>query len=91
MNTTLKPQSANPKTRIITIFLGMFFLLAGVGGLAATHFGDEVVAPAIMFLFAVCFAVIAAILIVAVSGPKNLVRQKREDIVEKEKVHAVSD
>ena len=60
MNTTLKPQSANRKTRIITIFLGMFFLLAGVGGLAATRFGDEVVAPAIMFLFAVCFSVIAA-------------------------------
>ncbi len=60
MNTTLKPQSANRKTRIITIFLGMFFLLAGVGGLAATRFGDEVVAPAIMFLFAVCFSLIAA-------------------------------
>ena len=60
MNTTLQPQSANRKTRIIIIFLGMFFLLAGVGGLAATRFGDEVVAPAIMFLFAVCFSVIAA-------------------------------
>lgn len=60
MNTTLKPQSANRKTRIITIVLGMFFLLAGVGGLAGIRFGDEVVAPAIMFLFAVCFSVIAA-------------------------------
>lgn len=60
MNTTLKPQSANRKTRIITIFLGIFFLLAGVGGLAGIRFGDEVVAPAIMFLFAVCFSVIAA-------------------------------
>ena len=60
MNTTLKPQSANRKTRTIAIFLGMFFLLAGVGGLAGIRFGDEVVAPAIMFLFAVCFSVIAA-------------------------------
>ena len=60
MNTTLKPQSANRKTRIITIFLGMLFLLAGVGGLAATRFGDEVVAPAIMFLFAFCFSAITA-------------------------------
>jgi membrane protease YdiL (CAAX protease family) len=34
---------------------------------------------------------VAAIIIVAVFGPKNLVRQKREDIAEKEKVHAVSD
>jgi len=31
-----------------------------VGGLAATRFGDEVTAPAIMFLFAVCFSAIAA-------------------------------
>ena len=60
MNTTLQPQSANRKTRIITIFLGMFFLLAGVGGLASTRFGDEVVAPAIMFLFALCFSAITA-------------------------------
>lgn len=34
---------------------------------------------------------IAAILIVVIFDPKNLVRQKREDVVEKEKVHAVSD
>jgi hypothetical protein len=60
MNTTLKPQSANRKTRIITIFLGMFFLLAGVGGLAGIRFGDEGVAPAIMLLFALCFSAIAA-------------------------------
>lgn len=30
------------------------------------------------------------ILIVIIFGPKNLVRQKREDVVEKEKVHAMS-
>lgn len=59
MNTTLKPQSTNRKTRNITIFLVMFFILAGGGGLAATRFGDEVVAPAIMFLFALCFSAIA--------------------------------
>ena len=34
---------------------------------------------------------IAAIIIVAVFGSKNLVRQKREDVVERERVHAVSD
>ena len=34
---------------------------------------------------------VAAILIVVIFGPKNLVRQKRENIVEQEKVHAVSD
>lgn len=60
MNTTLKPQSANRKTRIITIFLGMFFLLAGGGGLAGIRFGDEVIAPAIMLLFALFFSVIVA-------------------------------
>jgi len=38
----------------------MFFLLAGVGGLAGIRFGDEVVAPAIMLLFALCFSAIAA-------------------------------
>jgi membrane protease YdiL (CAAX protease family) len=31
------------------------------------------------------------ILIVIIFGPKNLVRQKREDVVEHEKVHAMSD
>ena len=60
MNTTLKPQSVNPKTRIITVFLAMFFILAGGGGLAGIRFGDGVVAPAIMFLFALCFSVAAA-------------------------------
>src|SRR5512136_1185077 len=60
MNTTLKPQSANRKTRIITIFLGMFFILAGGGVLAGSRFGDEVVAAAIMFLLALCFSVITA-------------------------------
>ena len=34
---------------------------------------------------------VAAILIVAVFGPKDLVRQKPEDVVEQEKVRAVSD
>ena len=34
---------------------------------------------------------VVAIIIVAVFGPKNLVRQKREDIVEHEKVHAMTD
>jgi hypothetical protein len=60
MNTTLKLRSANRKTRIITIFLGMFFILAGGGWLAGIHFDDEVVAPAIMFLFALCFSAITA-------------------------------
>jgi hypothetical protein len=60
MNTTLKPQSANRKTRIITIFLSMFFILAGGGLLAGIRFDDEVVAPAIMFLFALCFSAITA-------------------------------
>ena len=60
MDTTLKPQSANRKSRIITIFLVMFFILAGGVLLAATRFGDEVIAPAMMFLFALCFSVIAA-------------------------------
>jgi hypothetical protein len=60
MNTTLKPQSANRKTKIITIFLGMFFILAGGGLLAANSFGDEVIGPTILFLFALCFSVIAA-------------------------------
>jgi len=35
--------------------------------------------------------IVAAILIVIIFGPKNLVRQKREDVVEQEKVHAMSD
>ncbi len=73
MNTTIKPQSANKKeikmntqsdknqkSKIVTIFLVMFFILAGGGLLTATRFGDEVAAPAIMFLFALCFSVIAA-------------------------------
>ena len=34
---------------------------------------------------------VAAILIVVFFGPKNLVRQKREDAVEQKQVHAVSD
>ena len=34
---------------------------------------------------------VAAIIIVAIFGPKNLVREKREDVVEQEQVHAVSD
>jgi hypothetical protein len=33
----------------------------------------------------------SVIIIVIIFGPKNLVRQKHEDIVEKEKVHAMSD
>ena len=60
MDTTLKPQSANRKSRIITIFLVMFLILAGAGLLAATRFGDEVLAPAMVFLFALCFSLIAA-------------------------------
>jgi len=34
---------------------------------------------------------VAAIIIVAIFGPKSLVRQKREDVVEQEKVPAMSD
>jgi len=73
MKTTIEPQSANKKEikmntqsdknqrpKIITIFLVMFFILAGGGLLAATRFGDEVIGPAVMFLFALCFSVIAA-------------------------------
>ena len=59
MNTTLEPQSTNRKTRIIAIFLGMFIILAGGVLLAVNNYGDEVVAPAIMFLFALLFSVIA--------------------------------
>ena len=59
MNTTLKPQSSNRKTKIITIFLGMFFILAGGGLLAANSFGDEVTGPTVLFLFALCFSVLA--------------------------------
>ena len=47
MNTTLKPQSANRKTKIITIFLGMFIILSGGWLLASNPFGAEVIAPAI--------------------------------------------
>src|SRR5512146_2695136 len=73
MNTTIKPQTVNQKEikmntqskknqkpRIITIFLVMFFILAGGSLLAATRIGDEVVAPALMFFFALCFSAIAA-------------------------------
>jgi hypothetical protein len=69
--TKMKPQSdkeikmntksdKNQKPKIIIIFLVMLFLLAGGGLLAATRFGDEVIGPAIMFLFALCFSAIAA-------------------------------
>ncbi len=73
MNTTIKPQSVNQKeakmntqtnqnqkSKIITIFLVMFFILAGGSLLAATRVGDEVVAPALMFFFALCFSALAA-------------------------------
>jgi len=60
MNTTLKPQSTNRKTRITAIFLGMFIILSGGVLLAANNFGDEVIAPAIMFLFALLFSLITA-------------------------------
>lgn len=59
MNTTLKPQSTNRKSRIIAIFLGMFIILAGGVLLAVNNYSDEVIAPAIMFLFALLFSVIA--------------------------------
>jgi hypothetical protein len=60
MNTTPKLQSANRIIKIITIFLSLFFILAGGGQLAANSFGDEVIGPTILFLFALCFSVIAA-------------------------------
>jgi hypothetical protein len=73
MNTTIQPKSANKKEikmntqsdknqkpKIISIFLGMLVVLVGGGLFASTRFGDEVVAPAIMFLFALCFSAIAA-------------------------------
>ena len=50
----------NRNTKIITIFLGMFFILAGGGLLAGNSFGSDVVGPTIMFEFALCFSVIAA-------------------------------
>jgi hypothetical protein len=73
MNTAIKSQSAdkkefkmntqsdqNQKSKVIAIFLVMFFILAGGGLLAATRFSDEVIGPAIMFFFALCFSAIAA-------------------------------
>jgi hypothetical protein len=73
MDTTFKPQSPNNKeskmntqsdknrkTKIMTIFLGMLFILAGGGLLAGNRFGSDVVGPTIMFEFALCFSVIAA-------------------------------
>jgi hypothetical protein len=57
MNTQI---DKNRKTKSIIIFLGMFFILAGVGLLAGNRFGNDVVGPTIMFEFALCFSVIAA-------------------------------
>ena len=50
----------NQKSKSKTIFLVIFTILAGGGLLAATRSDDEVVAPVIMFLFALCFSAIAA-------------------------------
>jgi len=50
----------NRKTKIITISLGMFCILAGGGLLAAYSLSDEVIGPTVLFLFALCFSVIAA-------------------------------
>jgi len=50
----------NRKTKIITISLGMFFILAGGVLLAAYSLSDEVIGPTVLFLFALCFSVIAA-------------------------------
>ncbi len=50
----------NRKTKIITISLGMFCILAGGVLLAAYSFGDEVIGPTVLFLFALCFGIIAA-------------------------------
>ena len=73
MNTTIQTQSVNQKeikmntqnnknqkSKLITIFLVLVFILTGGGLLAATRVGDEVVAPALMFFFALCFSAIAA-------------------------------
>ena len=49
------------KSKIIIIFLVMVFILAGGSLLAATRYRDEVVAPALMFFFALCFSAIAAL------------------------------
>ena len=57
MNTQI---DKNRKTKSIIIFLGMFLILAGGAGLAGIRFGDGVVAPVTLFLFALCFSVIAA-------------------------------
>jgi hypothetical protein len=59
MNTILKPQAVNRKNRIITIFLGMFIILAGGWLLASSRYGAEVIAPALMFLFALCLFLFA--------------------------------
>jgi len=45
--------------RIMTIFWGMLILLAGGGLLAGIRFGEEVIAPEIMFLLALCAIVFA--------------------------------
>jgi hypothetical protein len=79
MNITFRPQSTNKngfemntqsgknrKTNIITIFLGMFLILVGGGLLVANSFGSDVMGPTIMFLFALCF------IVVAVWSKKNL-------------------
>lgn len=50
-----------------------------------------VVLPDSSFWYFYGIFLLAVILIVIIYGPKNLVIQKREDVVEKEKVHAVSD
>jgi hypothetical protein len=49
----------------------------------------EAVNPLDLILYGVYL--LAVIVIVAVFGPKNLVRQKPEGVVEQEKVHAMSD
>ena len=50
----MNTQNDGNKKRIMTIFWGMLILLAGGGLLAGIRFGEEVIAPEMMFLLALC-------------------------------------
>ena len=47
------------KSKLITFFLGMVFLLAGGGLLAGYNLGSELLGLAFMFLCALCFIIVA--------------------------------
>ena len=50
----MNTQNDGNKKRIMTIFWGMLILLVGGGLLAGIRFGEEVIAPEMMFLLALC-------------------------------------